>query len=290
MNHRTRAIVLGLASLLAVSAVASASATDSLSQYNLIVLGNFNGTTHVHGASYIGGSITNGGALDFAVDLYNSAAPGQTLLTLGGTYVTQPNNLAGHIAATDSATTQALANSLQDYSTQLSLLPGTALTSLNNVTVSSTGGVNTQVFTVTEAVFETTNMNFLISSLDADDYIVFNVAGTDVAMSGGSNFNDSGAIDWSHVLWNFYESETLSLKGFYGNILAPNATLTLTNDIYGNTAVAQLNGYGQIHINGTPSLPPTATVPAPSSALLAGLGLLSAATFRRRLTTFGKRS
>ena len=284
-----RCLVLGLCSLFAVPAIVSAGATDLMSDYNVIVLGDFNGTTHVHGTSYIGGSITNGGALDFAVDLYNHAAPDETLLTLGGAYVRRPNNLAGHIGTTDIATTQTMTDLLKDYSGQLSRLTGTVLNSLNGVTVGYTEGVDTQVFSVSEQVFETANMNFLLSSLDADDYIVFNVSGTDVAMNGGSNFNDSHAIDWSHVLWNFYEADTLSLKGFYGNVLAPGAALTLTNDIHGNVAVAELNGYGQIHVNGQPYLPDLepVTVPAPSSAILSGLGLLASAVYRRRMRPGG---
>lgn len=286
MNTRKNASILSLLALFLIPAMASASVTNYMSEYNTIVLGNFNGNTHVHGTSYIGGSITNGGALDFAVDLYNSAASGETLLTLGGTYVNRPNNMDGHIAGTDSATTQTITNSLMEYSQQLSQLSGTALSSLSGVTVNNFSGVNTQVFTVTESVFETANMNFFLSSLDADDYLVFNVSGTDLAMNGGSNFNYSNTVDWSHVLWNFYEAENLSLKGYYGNVLAPYASLYLTNDIHGNVALAELNGYGQIHRNGEPYLPSeTPTVPAPSAVILTGLGSLFIAARKRRMAS-----
>ena len=283
MNSHKKTHGLGLLAILAIPVMVSASATEYLSQYHAIVLGDFNGTTHVHGTSYIGGSITNGGALDFAVDLHHHAADGQILLTLGGSYVNRPNNLSGHIGTTDSATTLTMSQQLKEYATQLSLLSGTTLNTLNGVTINHTAGVNIQAFSITKDVFEADNMNFTFSSLDDDDYIVFNVSDADLAMSNSANFNYSNAIDWSHVIWNFHEAENLSLKGFYGNILAPYATLTLSNDLHGNVTADQLNGYGQIHINGDPYLPEmTSTVPAPSAVIMAGLGVLTMAVLRRR--------
>lgn len=98
----------------------------------------------------------------------------------------------------------------------------------------------------------------------AGSTVIINIGGTSITwdnMSVGLN-----SVDSYHVLYNFYEAESLTISGIgiNGSILAPNAGVVFNNGQFNGTLVAgSLNGTGEFHnvlFQGTLPVPePTST-------------------------------
>jgi hypothetical protein len=92
-----------------------------------------------------------------------------------------------------------------------------------------------------------------------------------------------------HVLFNFYEAETLSLAniGVQGSILAPDADIqTSWGVIWGQVVGESWSGPMQVNnVTYAGDLPGGNVVPAPASLALLGTGLVLLAWFVRRRAT-----
>jgi choice-of-anchor A domain-containing protein len=109
--------------------------------------------------------------------------------------------------------------------------------------------------------------------------VVINVAGLNVNFQNlGINFTNlngdaTGATDKTHVVYNFYQAQTLGISGIsvQGSVLAPLANVTFSNgNIEGNLVAGNLTGSGETH-----DYPFVGTLPIPEPSSLA----LVAATF-----------
>lgn len=101
--------------------------------------------------------------------------------------------------------------------------------------------------------------------------------GNGTPMHALTRSNDEGP---QFLTWNFAQVVDLTLgsRSWLGNILAPDADLTISNNVWGSVAVNTVAGRGQLHAIG--DLPAVA-VPSPI-AFAGGLMLLGGLVVRRR--------
>lgn len=121
--------------------------------------------------------------------------------------------------------------------------------------------------------------NFSFNLDESVTALLFNVAGQNTTLTAnlfqGGNLNKLASI----TLWNFYDATTIALNSqFAGTLLAPNASLTNSNEIHGGVFVNSLTQYGAIRSAAFPgasalnSILPA--VPEPETYALMGLGLV----------------
>jgi len=248
---------------------------------------DFNTTGGVHGTLLAGGNLTSSFNINSnSVRYGGTAASGlsgavkDTSLAPGG---------ANDIAAGLQNQMHTLQANLMALSSQLATLPSLAtITSTENALDYSGAQNGYAVFTMTEAAFEDQNANFdlLFNGMPSGMTTIINVLGTNLVEQGNLN---SKLLNQS-VLWNFNQAESLSLKGFHGSILAPNADVSNSSALEGSIVARNFTLNGEIHLgtyNGTSSFsPPPSGVPEPASwaMLLLGFGTLGAILRRRRVT------
>jgi choice-of-anchor A domain-containing protein len=119
------------------------------------------------------------------------------------------------------------------YSTLSSTLSALAPQGQSSLTpwgsLNLTGGAGTSVFTTSLAGVKELKLN-----TGAADLVVINVTDQTVAPEnfGSLFYNDNGSPDnpqWSKVIWNFANAQTLNLPTWRGAVLAPNANLAVAN-------------------------------------------------------------
>lgn len=200
---------------------------------------------------------------------------------------TVSTNVAG-LATSIQSTTDQLAANLTGLSQALKALPGTAITDMNSALTFGSGGYT--VFTMTDAQFNAPNVDFdkLFANFTAttDETIIINMLGTSFTELGNLN---TTAIN-QKVIWNFADATSISLKGWHGSILAPNATLSNSSAIEGSVVTQIFNQSGEVHLgtyDGTSTFlqtPPPPAVPEPATwaMMLAGFGAVGSMVRRRR--------
>jgi choice-of-anchor A domain-containing protein len=119
------------------------------------------------------------------------------------------------------------------YSTLSSTLSALAPQGQSSLTpwgsLNLTGGAGTSVFTTSLAGVKELKLNTGVA-----DLVVINVTDQTVAPEnfGALFYNDNGSPDnpqWSKVIWNFANAQTLNLPTWRGAVLAPNANLSVAN-------------------------------------------------------------
>lgn len=132
---------------------------------------------------------------------------------------------------------------------------------------------------------------FEVSNIAADATVLFNISGTSAGLTDMS-LNSLLSMR-SHVLFNFFEAEILTLRGIAveGSVLAPFAHVDNPQGVINGTIIAaSWNGpMQQNHVpfdGGETIMPPTSPTPEPSSLVLSCLGglflLFRFGWFRRR--------
>lgn len=293
--------------LMAITTLLFAAVSGAKADFDVISFGDVRftgGSLHFHAPTYVGGNVTAGGNIpDFGLD--NVYYPDGYSLVVAGDYARTDGNINNNTKVLYGGSSSATGNSdytskfvkdttgkiasyginKQDYLDLSNAYAGmdaiSAITSVSNIAIQLTSDViTTQVYTMTESVFEAQNTTLSFSGYDPDDSIVINVSGTEIYMSNSNNYSFNGDSEfYSRVTWNFYEAESVNLKEFYGNVLAPNADYIQRNgNLFGKLVANTISGDGQIHPGG--DFPEIPAVPAPSAVVLAGLGVATAA--RRR--------
>ena len=260
-----RVAVAGNASLNGYSA---GSALQNASAGNALVVGgnlNFSNGQVSHGNAVYGGSLTGNVAVPNGQLLHSSAAIDFT----------------------------SAANTLKMSSTYWSTL------SPNGATVNNYGGINLvgtnpelNVFSVTGDMLS--HAWGMTIDVPAGATVLVNISGTSNNFQYmGVGFSDvngdhTGSTTKQKVVYNFYESRSLTVSGIsvQGSVLAPLADLSFSNgNIEGTVIANNLNGNGEAHnYPFTGSLPGLAlvAVPEPSAAALATTLPLLIALRRRR--------
>lgn len=205
--------------------------------------------------------------------------------------------VAGLKTSIDTETTQ-LGDDLKALSIYLKDLPETAtITSISTPLSLSGGGFF--VFNMSAATFQTQNANFdtLFDNLSSNTTVIINVAGdgdpgldgNNIRQDGGANLNGNNSLVDQNVLWNFYDADTLDLKGWHGSVLAPNALLSNSSTIWGSVVSNDFAMGGEVHLgafDGDVPLPPPPETAIPEPAtwamMLLGFGLVGSLARRRR--------
>ncbi len=153
------------------------------------------------------------------------------------------------------------------------------------------GTSNLQVINVSGSDLSNATWWASLSSIPSDSWIIFNVSGTDIDMTGGQ----WDLVDWSDkIIFNLYEAQALSLSSITveGTILAPYADVTATGATVAANLVAKslsgsLSTLGQSftsYSSGGGGVTPGSATPEPGTLLLVGSALAGAmgAVRRRR--------
>jgi len=206
---------------------------------NVFTAGNFTAnSSDVEGAIVSGGSVS---IASYAVNQNGKAAYGGYAVAAGGnlfldngaisngkTYAGGKTTLKGaaqtpgtNVSPVDFA---AATKQFKDIAAGLSLVASTGTVtrqySANQVTGSGKGGVD--VFNV-NADFFNGGDNWLLSGLSAGQTLIFNISGKQGGFNGGNLGFEP--LSGYNVLFNFYEAESVNLRGIIGSVLAPYATV-----------------------------------------------------------------
>ncbi|WP_375688014.1 collagen-binding domain-containing protein [Pseudooceanicola sp. LIPI14-2-Ac024] len=283
------------------ASAATLSATELLQHYSVITSGDFvNSSIDIEGNAYVGGNLTGDALFDFGshgaqradvaeVVVIGNAA-GKTIRGNGGgtTDAVVNGDASGTIGANSTTlvsgpTASALVPDdaigiLNNLSAQLYGLTATATATVSegkklNLTAAPTDGVT--VYSIDAALLSLANGEINVADNGAD-LIVINVTGTGNVTS---NFVGGGFDSFaSKVIWNFVDAtDILFDRQFWGQILAPNATVSNNNNLEGALFAKSFVQNGESHVTTfTGELPPPPSAP-PAVPLPAGLPLLVSA-------------
>jgi choice-of-anchor A domain-containing protein len=139
------------------------------------------------------------------------------------------------------------------------------------------------VFTVSDAELASyAGVSF--SNVTSAKTIVIDVTGSSFAQN--FNYVDTAAnilYENEHVIWNFEDASSVSIKTIHGAVLAEDATVTNNSPIEGMLYAENYVGNGELHnypFEGV--LPGAAAAPEPSTWAMMGLGFLGLAFLGRR--------
>ncbi len=296
-----------LAVLAAISAPAAAGTIDLgvASNYNAFIFGDYatNGNSTA-GALAIGGNANiNGHSIGNNKSNYYGAVIGGDLggtpwggsangnLWVGGTNNKGSNYTSGHVDTSATASAPVDFGAAKTYLTSLSgglaaVHATGAYDKPNNWTQTLTGS-NSSVEFFSLNANDLISANFSLNNIVSGATLIFNVAGSDVTLGwpwqSFSNYN---------VLFNFYEASSVTLQnaGITANILAVNATMYGSGNLYGTVVANNWNNAFTLGNGGFVTTETalfagvTAAVPEPSSyaLLVAGLAIIGLTATRRK--------
>lgn len=292
-----RSVVAGLAlALLALPASAL-----SLSDYNLILSGDYNYRGgEVEGRTLIGGNLNAASHSPVFGTRPKQIPEGSAGLTVvgdinaanlnlnGGNLVhggalnlgNLNNNSNGTIAQVPGLDFSQVFQSLQVGSQGLAGMSANGAFIGDQLSYTGSGG--SAVFNLDAGHLFAQNNSLKLDAGSAQTVIV-NVSGKAVTLGGGVNLTNGfdflageNSIGANNILWNFYEAEDIDFNGIAmrGSVLAPYANITGGAVFDGSVAARSYTGDREFH-NFTFN-PPEVTVPEPGMLLLlmTGLGLL----------------
>ncbi|MGB7973354.1 MAG: collagen-binding domain-containing protein [Roseiarcus sp.] len=272
-------------------------ADDILKQFNAVVANNFSTNSDVEGR-LVAGNINNGGSSPFYAKPNPSSSPSSfqavNALTIqscpscnvsnGGSvnFVTS-NSGSFNFNGGGSLTQNNPSFAMSDFTTPLGALQAKLAGMIANSNFTSPNN-NSLVFDVTPdasgtAIFDMTssqlaggpgdNYNVTFANETSATTIVINVTGS-FTEGGGENFNGDTYLN-SHVIWNFEDASSVSVKFWHGAVLADDASVTNSSPMEGFLYAKTFTGGGELHdfpFDG--SLP--GAVPEPSTWAMMGLG------------------
>lgn len=255
---------------------------------DLRVGGNVNGSVEIHdsGSAYIGGNTS-----------------GQVRLTGNTQGRTVQTGQTNAVAVLDRADFFGLSADLASRAAEASYSAADVRDRNNfRITVADQNNDGIAVINLASDFFgSVASYGVYADAITSLDTIIINVAGTDInidanwqSSSGGSNLFAS-----QHVIWNFFEAETVRLgRQIFGSVIAPGAVVANHSPIDGSVVAGGFTQYAQVHMPGyagsglafappveSPgSARPATPVSEPAMVGLLGLGLLSIAGLGRRRT------
>jgi choice-of-anchor A domain-containing protein len=310
--HARRVLLL---SALSVPLFASASvparagvitADEILDQFNAVVTDNFSTNSDVEGR-LVAGKIANNNSSTFYESPNSMSSPSSfqavNALTIekcpscnvnnGGSvnFITS-NSGTFNFNGGGSAAQNNPAFTMSEFTTPLNALQN----QLDGLTANSTAtlSTNTLTFNVTPnaqgvAIFDISamdlsnaNISSIVFSNESAKTIIIDVTGGSFTEAGGTNFNGDTYLA-EHVIWNFETAASVSVKQWWGDVLAGDATVTNSSPINGFLYADDFNGMGELHdfpFQGT--LPSSAPEPATWAMMALGFAGLGLAGLRRR--------
>lgn len=290
-------------------------------QAGIIDLGSIMGGANVYTArdfkassSDVEGAIVSGGNVtiqNYAVNLKNKAAyAGYSIVAGGDLSLTSGSIHNGQVhaggalsfknAATPPSSTvnpvdfAAATAQFKDIAAGLSLLDATGRIereySANKVIGNGNGVLD--IFNVT-ADFLSGGNNWVLNGLSKNQTLIFNISGKHGSFNGGMH-----PLKDYNVLFNFFEAETVDVKGIIGSVLAPHATVVANYGVVKGQVIADSwnssvqvdaeNFFRPVDVPGfelvkdNPPVETPSEVPEPGTLALMMAGLAGAIALRRR--------
>lgn len=323
-NRSYLSVLASLAVSFLFVGLGSATAQDvNFQNYNAIIFNNLSTTTDIQGRTFVGNDYTGSGSATFGTRLQNKVGStdqsfvvggditsGSWLnvqagsLYLGGNRNARPINFNGGGSVVASNNIDAKLAEIQSYSIAQSVaLQDMVADSVATYPTTNHGPTKFNATAGSDgvAVFNVSGSDIFSNpyaqqfELIADSLtknVVINVSGTSINWTGGNMVGQFTNDYWqAHVIWNFYEAETINLgsRNFNGAILAPYASITSSGPIDGLVVANNLTTTGAVNLPDGNSVTPyaydgyAAPVPEPSSAifLIAAAGMILIARNRR---------
>lgn len=268
-----------------------------LSNFNLISSGNVATQQDIEGSTVVGGNLNgatffnNGSSLPAkpAIYIYGSLGGNNVNINNSGTLY-YSGTATGVNFNGGSTQNKILPNVPTDYtapltqlSSQLGALTATAGTTFTNGNFNANGATGLVVFNLTasQLAANLVNASVTFTGAAATSFIV-NVSGS-FAEGSSTNFNNT----YANVIFNFTDATSVSLGNWKASVLAPNASLNISNGfVDGSVFAASFAGGGELHNDNryAGALPASAPVPEASTwaMMLAGFALIGMAIRTRR--------
>lgn len=305
---RRVAVALGLIALAAPTA--HAQSLSLLSDYSVVVSGNFSTNSDVEGRTLVGGNLTGSSSANFGIKLQNTVSKNDLTLRVAGDIVSgnpiQLNagslelggslngrhinyNGGGSLISNPSADYTSLINELTFASDTLSgftanstlIVPGAQPAAFKFDSAPDTNGL--AVFLVDgNSLFNNQKVQQIELLANGATDVLINVSGGTINWQHGNMVGLFTQNGWrENIVWNFFEAENINFgsKNMMGQILAPNASVTAQGNLDGSIFAKNLSTTSEVHL---PGYKGNIVIPEPSSAILIGAAGLALLVRRKR--------